>query len=268
MTETKAQHKPGLKTEAGPLGRVDVDKRTPKEDVQRPPISTATATVLVGFAGLVASVFLFGSIADGVREHEVFALDTWATPFLHALASPGMDAFMNTLTTMGTAFVIVPIFAMVVAALIWQRRYGAAVFLGLASGGALALEATMKVIFERPRPRLEWARVLPDYSFPSGHTMNSLVFYVAIAVILWSVFGRRAGLIAITIAIALSLLIGASRIYLGYHYFTDVAAGLLAGTGWLLVVGAAFRVGPLWGLWRDHAPDAVVASTGRAGADR
>jgi len=55
MTQTKAQHKPGLKTEAGPLGRVDVDKRTPKQDVQRPPISTATATVLVGFVGLLAS---------------------------------------------------------------------------------------------------------------------------------------------------------------------------------------------------------------------
>ena len=84
MTQTKAQHKPGLKTEAGPLGRVDADKRTTKRDVQRPPVSTATATVLVGFVGLVASVFLFGSIADGVREHEVFALDTLATPLFRS----------------------------------------------------------------------------------------------------------------------------------------------------------------------------------------
>jgi len=249
MTQTKAQHKPGLKTEAGPLGRVDVDKRTPKQEVQRPPVSTATATVLVGFVGLVASVFLFGSIADGVREHEAFALDTWATPFLHALASPGMDAVMNTLTTMGTSLVIVPVFVVAVVALLWQRRYGAAVFLGLAGGGALALEATMKVIFERPRPRLAWARVLPDYSFPSGHTTNAVVFYIALAVILWSVFGRRIGLIALSVAIVLALGVGVSRIYLGFHYLTDVVGGVLAGIAWLLVVGAAFRARPNWWNW-------------------
>jgi len=267
MTQSKAQHKPGLKTEAGPLGRVDVDKRTPKQDVQRPPVSTATATVLAGFVGLVASVFLFGSIADGVRDHEVFALDTWATPFLHALASPGMDAFMNTLTTMGTALVIVPLFVVVVAALLWQRRYGAAVFLGLSSGGALALEATMKVIFERPRPRLAWARVLPDYSFPSGHTTNAVVFYVAVAVFLWSVFGRRIGLVGLCVAIALALGVGVSRIYLGYHYLTDVVGGILAGIAWLLLVGAAFRARPNWWTW-GSVTRAVRKRSGSSGAAR
>jgi undecaprenyl-diphosphatase len=40
-------------------------------------------------------------------------------------------------------------------------------------------------------------------------------------------------------------LIGTSRIYLGYHYFTDVVGGLLAGAAWLLIVFAAFDPG-LW----------------------
>ena len=51
----------------------------------------------------------------------------------------------------------------------------------------------MKVVVERPRPALPWAHVLPDYSFPSGHTMNSLVFYLAVALIVWAIYGRRAG---------------------------------------------------------------------------
>ena len=38
--------------------------------------------------------------------------------------------------------------------------------------------------------------------------------------------------------------IGVSRIYLGYHYFTDVVGGLVAGVAWLLVVGSAFRARP------------------------
>jgi undecaprenyl-diphosphatase len=249
MSQAKSRTRRGLATEAGPLGRVDADKRTPRQAVQRPHVPAATITVLAGFVGLAASLFVFGSIADGVRQGEVFALDKWANPFLHGLGSVQIDALMNTLTTIGSSLVIVPLFIAAVAFLVWQRRYGAAVFLGLATGGALALETTMKIIFERPRPRLAWARVLPDYSFPSGHTMNSVVFYVAIAVVVWSILGRRIGLVAFTVAIVLALGVGVSRIYLGYHYLTDVVGGLMAGTAWLLVVGAAFRARPSWWTW-------------------
>ena len=236
-------------TEAGPLGRVDPDRPAQRGSVPRRPLGTATMTVVVGFVGLLASLFVLGSIAEGVRAHEVFALDTWATPFLHGIASPGLDAVMDTLTDIGSSLVIIPLFVVVVAALLWKRRYGAAAFLGLASGGALVLDATMKVFFERPRPKLDWARVLPDYSFPSGHTMNAVAFYIALALILWSVLGRRIGRVAVTFAVVLALGVGVSRIYLGYHYLTDVVGGLLAGVAWLLVVGLAFRARPKWWPW-------------------
>ena len=252
MSRTGSRTNAGLRTEAGPLGRVG--KKTPAGQVAvpRPPTRPATLTVLLGFVGLVASLFVFGSIADGVRAHEVFALDTWATPFLHALASPGLNALMGALTDIGSSAVIVPLFVGIVAALVWKRRHGAAAFLAIASGGALALETTMKIIFERPRPKLPWARVLPDYSFPSGHTMNAAVFYVSVALILWSILGRRAGLIALSVATVLVIGVGISRIYLGYHYLTDVVGGLFAGVSWLLVVGAAFRAEPRWWTWASQ----------------
>src|SRR5450759_5114863 len=84
-----------------------------------------------------------------------------------------------------------PLFALAVAWLAWLHRPREALFLAIASGGSLVLNEMMKLFFQRPRPQLDWAQVLPDYSFPSGHTMNSLVFYVALAVVLWSVRGRR-----------------------------------------------------------------------------
>jgi undecaprenyl-diphosphatase len=240
----------GPRTEAGPLGRVDPDRRPAQRgSVPRRPLGAATMTVVVGFAGLIASLFVLGSIAEGVRAHEVFALDTWATPFLHGIASPGLDAMMDALTDIGSSLVIIPLFVVVAAALLWTRRYGAAAFLGLASGGALILNETMKVFFERPRPKLDWARVLPDYSFPSGHTMNAVVFYIALALILWSVLGRRIGQVGVAMAVVLALGVGVSRIYLGYHYLTDVVGGLLAGVAWLLVVGLAFRARPDWWPW-------------------
>ncbi|MGZ6268636.1 MAG: phosphatase PAP2 family protein [Candidatus Limnocylindrales bacterium] len=239
----------GPKTGSGPLGRIDPDKPAPPGAVARRPLGPATLTVLAGFIGLIASLFVLGSIAEGVRSQEVFALDTWATPFLHGMASPSLNALMNTLTDFGASLIIIPVFVGVIGVLLWKHRYGAAAFLGLASGGALVLDMTMKLFFQRPRQQLAWARVLPDYSFPSGHTMNAVVFYIALALILWSVFGRRTGLVAMGVAVVLVLGVGVSRIYLGYHYLTDVVGGLLAGVAWLLVVGLAFRARPDWWPW-------------------
>jgi undecaprenyl-diphosphatase len=246
----------GTKSEAGPLGRVDPVRPESPGIVVRPPLGSATIVVVVGFVGLLASLLVLGSIAEGVRTQEVFALDTWATPFLHGIASPGLDFVMLRLTDIGSSLVIVPIFAVAVALLIRKRRYGAALFLTVASGGSLVLNGSMKVLFERPRPQLDYARVLPDYSFPSGHTMNALTFYVALTLIVWSVFGRRIGLAAAGIAVLLAIGVGVSRIYLGYHYLTDVVGGILAGIAWLLIVGAAFRARPAWWSWGR------VASTG------
>jgi undecaprenyl-diphosphatase len=190
----------GTTTEAGPLGRVDPARPAPSGTVPRPPLGLATTTIVAGFAGLAAMLVVLGSIAQGVRAQEVFALDTWATPFLHSIASPLLDWVMLRLTDIGSSLVIVPLFVVATAALIWGRRYGAATFLAVAIGGSVLLDATMKLIFERPRPELSYAPVLPDSSFPSGHTMNAVIFYVALALIIWSNFGRRAGLTALATA--------------------------------------------------------------------
>jgi undecaprenyl-diphosphatase len=223
-------------------------------------------TLVVGFAGLIAVLLVLGSIAEGARTQEVFALDTWATPFPHGIASPGLDFLMNRLTGIGSSLVIVPLSVVVLALLLRKHRYGAAVFLGVANGGSLVLHGTIKVLFERPRPQLSYANVLPDYSFPSGHTMNALVFYVAVALLVWSVFGRRAGLIALVIEAVIDFGVGVSRIYLGYHYFTDVLGGLIAGIAWLMVVGAAFRARPKWWSWGYRAaPTAASAAVAGLG---
>ena len=239
----------GTKTESGPLGRVDPPRPAPPGTVPRPPVGTATLTIVVGLAALSALLVVLGFVAEAIRQQEVFILDTTATPFLHGIQSPFMDALMNTLTTIGSSFVIPPIFVVTVILLARKRRFGAATFLGVAAIGGVIIEWAMKLVFARPRPQLAWAHVQPDYSFPSGHTMNSAVFYVALALIIWSIFGRRIGVAALTVAVVLTIGVGISRIYLGYHYLTDVIAAILAGTAWLLVVGFAFRLRPKWWAW-------------------
>jgi len=234
--------------------------RTPRAAGSKPSkqgAALATGTLLVGLAALLGILLVFAFIADGIRDQEAFALDTWATPFLHSIASPGLDALMVGLTTMGSTQVVAPILVAVCAYLIFKRRYGAMLFLTLSLAGALVIDASMKLLFERPRPKLDYARVLPDYSFPSGHSMNGVVFYVGLALVLWSLFGRRIGLPATIAASILALGIGTSRIYLGYHYFTDVVGGFLAGAAWLLIVAYAFRVTP--NVWPWQAPSVGTA---------
>jgi undecaprenyl-diphosphatase len=254
-TSTHIDHRGSSTTDPKP--RLPADPATEGALPERvgAPATRASLLLVAGFGTLVACLVVFGSVAEGIRDNEVFVLDTLATPILHDLASPQLDSVMNAATTVGSFTVIPLLFALSVVVLLVRRRPGAALFLTIASGGALLLYALMKLFFERPRPRLPWANVLPDYSFPSGHTMNSVAFYLALAVIVWSIAGRRWGTAAFVAALALCTLIGTSRIYLGYHYFTDVVGGALAGVAWLLVTLAAFRRGPLQRFWDapDHA---------------
>ena len=229
------------------------------------PAPVASALLLGGFVGLTACLVLFGTLAEGIRDKEIYTLDLWANPFFHGLSSPFMDGLMNAATFAGSNLFIPPLFVITVGILVRIHRPGAALFLAVASGGSLLLNGLMKVFFQRPRPQLPWANVLPDFSFPSGHTMNSMAFDLALAVIVWSIRGRRSGIVAVVIATLLSGLIGLSRIYLGFHYFTDVLGGVLAGVGWLLVVLAAFRAGPLARFWqapRTSPPDRSKSSDG------
>jgi undecaprenyl-diphosphatase len=73
-------------------------------------------------------------------------------------------------------------------------------------------------------------------SFPSGHTLNSVVFLALVVWLLWPTV-RRGGHVALVAAGAvLSIGVAASRVYLGYHWLTDVLASGLVALAWLCIV--------------------------------
>jgi undecaprenyl-diphosphatase len=192
-----------------------------------------------GFALAAAALLLFGALAEDVYEREAIVLDANAGYFLHRYSTPGLDVVMRLLTLTGSILVILPVFAVVAGWLLWLRRRVEIAVLSVALVGSVALNQVLKLVFHRPRPRLPWSVPDREFSFPSGHAMNSLVFYLGLALVVWVLYGRGRGLIALGLACALVAGIGASRIYLGYHYLSDVAAGYAAGLVWLLAVAAA-----------------------------
>jgi membrane-associated phospholipid phosphatase len=222
-----------------------------KTQVTAPPIrppatpdKLGVTQLAVGFVAALLAMIFFGLLADRIYLQESFALDTYANPFLHSISSPMLDSVMNGITSLGSVEIVGAFYILAIVLLLSRGLRTDALFLTVAIGGSVALNGIMKVIFERPRPQLPWASVLPDFSFPSGHSMNSLVFYLAIALILWTHFGRRVGVGAVVAAVVIAVAVGFSRIYLGYHYLSDVVGGFAAGLAWLLVVVLAFEVVP------------------------
>ena len=156
---------------------------------------------------------------------------------LYREGRPGLTQALVWLTQLGGAMFLIP-FTLVVAALVWWRsrdfaRVGWLLVTIMGGRGAVEL---LKWTTNRPRPSFEEHPVtVASQAFPSGHAANSMVAYLAIALFALPARWRGPGAVA---AVALSLMIGATRPILGVHWPTDVLGGWLFGAAWT------------WFLWR------------------
>jgi undecaprenyl-diphosphatase len=96
------------------------------------------------------------------------------------------------------------------------------------------LSEAQKYWVARVRPDLEPHLVaVKTSSFPSGHATSSMIFYLALALVLTA--GTRWHRIAAAGAVLLSLLIGTSRVMLGVHWPSDVIGGWAFGMLWVML---------------------------------
>jgi undecaprenyl-diphosphatase len=152
--------------------------------------------------------------------------------------SPMLTEIMIFVTNLGSTLMIVAL-GLVTFWLVWKRysRKEAWRFLMILAGGAI-MNNLLKEIIKRPRPLLTSPLIdETSFSFPSGHTMNATILYLLIVFYMFRFLKRyKFKWFYIVGLICLVVLIGLSRIYLGVHYPSDVAAGFLAGIFWLLTV--------------------------------
>lgn len=123
------------------------------------------------------------------------------------------------------------------------RRRAEAAWLAASLVGASLIDTVLKVVIDRPRPQIvpHLAQV-SNASFPSGHAMISAAVYLTAGAMLCEAVPHRRGRLSVmTFCGALVVLIGASRVYLGVHWPSDVLAGWCLGGLWALAVFAADR---------------------------
>ena len=121
--------------------------------------------------------------------------------------------------------------------LLLQGMWRTAIFVSLASLGGWFLNGALKQLFQRPRPDVvPHLRDVMSLSFPSGHAMTSAVVYLTLGALTMRIAERRlTKFYCMAVAVLATVLVGASRVYLGVHYPTDVIAGWLIGFSWALL---------------------------------
>lgn len=148
--------------------------------------------------------------------------------------SKSMIFFMKLLTTLGSTIVIVT-GILCVGILIKNKKYFKIFIIANLIG--VILNNLVKIIIRRPRPTQTMPLSYEDsYSFPSGHSMMSSIFYGLIIYYIFKyVKNRKLKVFLSTLLTIIIIMVGISRIYLGVHYVTDVLGGIILGIIYLFV---------------------------------
>lgn len=196
----------------------------------------AAAICWMGF--IVVTMLVLGGRSSGIDNA---GLMFWRRGAALAPAGPQwlLEAVRD-LTSLGGVLLRNLILAGVLAALLFLRLRREAVLLAATVIGGWVVNSLVKFAVGRPRPLIvPHLTEAGGQSFPSGHSFNSAVVYIAIALAFAAMSPRRdVRWTLVATAIALSLAIAVSRVWLGVHFPTDVAAGWLGGAGWAFLASA------------------------------
>lgn len=201
-------------------------------------MSHAGARLLLG---LVAFVLIGWGVGELLPSALVSA-DLNAVRDVAAERSEIVTQTARVLTWAGSAFLLVGLALIVCLALGRADLHREALAVALSLGGAMLIAAWVKLLVSRPRPSVEHLQAVTGWSFPSGHATQAGAFWFSLVLVLHAAgappmtTGVAAGL-----ALLIILVVAASRVYLGVHYPSDVAAGVLLGMGWALYVSHCLR---------------------------
>jgi membrane-associated phospholipid phosphatase len=194
----------------------------------------------------VVSMLGFGTLLVLVRLRRTEAFDLAITMRVQAMRHRRLKRLMTAISWPGfpPQSRVIPLAAM---AGLWLTQLPLAAAFLLLAWGTAALSSLLKAYLARPRPVSgEGLRValapLGGTSFPSGHVLTYVGVYGWLAIVAHGVIGpawpRRMVVVGLGALIAM---VGPSRVYLGHHWATDVAASYLLGSSYLVLLTAGYQ---------------------------
>jgi undecaprenyl-diphosphatase len=168
-------------------------------------------------------------------QESLVGLDAKVFDWLQPMQSPTGVAFARIMTRLGNPLPLTVTVGLAAVVLGFAGSRAEAWIFGGGASGASLMVAVLKWIFHRARPDSGLSSVLANSpAFPSGHAAMGVIVYVFLGCLI-SLHFRSLGarLLIIGVSIILSLMIGISRLYLGVHWFSDVAAGFALAGMWL-----------------------------------
>ena len=204
----------------------------------KPTARTLGAIPVVGlFLALAGGIVTTGETYEQVQDgHGAAAFDEPVQQWMLAHRSPGLDHAATVVTDLGGK-IWMPVLAAVTVALLarWWRTWTPVVVMLVATAGSLVMTTRGKTLTARARPPFDQA-VPPletSASFPSGHTLNTVVITTIVGYLVLLYVRSRAGRTVSCVGLAVfAILVACSRVYLGHHWLTDVIAGAAIGVAW------------------------------------
>lgn len=203
--------------------------------------STFERGILLMMLLSAAALFAFSALADEVIEGDTHEFDELVLLALRSqadlsdpLGPKWFEEIMRDFTALGGVAVLVSMTLAVVSYLVLIGKRRVALMVAGAISGGVVLSTLLKWGFDRPRPELvpHFSEVYTQ-SFPSGHAMLSAIVYLTLGALLTRTqTGWRVKIYLLSLAVAATLVVGISRVYLGVHWPTDVLAGWMVGAGW------------------------------------
>jgi undecaprenyl-diphosphatase len=188
-----------------------------------------------GFAAMVWAVST-GHTAMIDRTGLLF----WRDADLKPIGPTRLLEMVRDLTALGGVLLRNVFAIMAVIALLFLKLRREATLLAFTVAGGWLANSAAKLLVGRPRPEIvPHLMEAGGNSFPSGHSFNAAVVFIAIALAFAAISPRQSvRMLVIAAALVISAMVAWSRVWLGVHWPSDVVAGWLGGAGWAFLASA------------------------------
>jgi membrane-associated phospholipid phosphatase len=192
-------------------------------------------TIGISLVLFVVALNVFIEISEELFEDNLDLVDNTVSTFIQSFRNHSLTVYFKSVTALGErpAYIIFCVslaIYFVIQHKTWKFILQTVVVLLLASASNMAL----KTVFGRSRPAFEHMVEVTSLSYPSGHAMSATSFYGFLIYLAIILIPQRWLKIAVSVVLSVIVLsIGTSRIYLGVHYPSDVAAGVVGGVIWI-----------------------------------